>query len=219
MINKYSGSGIIPIIKHNKKIYFVLFSSGKNLITDAGGKIENNNSIASTALRELFEESCGLFNIDENTLNKKSKHIDVVNPIKDNEFYNKLYRVYFIFIDIYLPDILQYYNNLKKIKLYDFNPFAETFGIHLISLDWIHYYNNDIYMNTHTDKLKLLNIRLKIIMSNIIDKYNNLDNFYYNISKKIKLIKIKQKIIYINTYSYKNNSAINIKDIITYILS
>jgi hypothetical protein len=71
-------------------------------------------------------------------------------------------------------------------------------------------------MNTHTDKLKLLNMRLSIIMSTIIDIYGDLDNFYNIINKKIKKIKLNKKLINIDTYSYKNNNKINVDNIITF---
>jgi len=213
----YTGAGVIPIILYNDKPYFILFSCGKGVITDAGGTIEYNDSIEQTALRELFEESCGIININENDLKKKSVYFDIINNNKNNEFYKKLYRIYFILIgNINLSDLLHYYVNLKKFKKFDRNPFTETYGIHLINLDWIHYYNNDIYMNTHTDKIKLLNNRLKIIMKNIMNKFGNLDNFYNIVNKKIKKINLKQKKINIDTYSYKNNSKIKVNDIITY---
>ena len=216
-MNNYSGSGIIPIITYNKKVYFILFSSGKNLISDAGGTLEDNNSISKTAIRELFEESCGLINITEEDLQTKSIFIDIINPDKNHIFYKKIYRAYFILIkNIDLSDLMNYYNNLKKFKPYDRNPFAETYGIHLIKLDWIHYYKNTIYMNTHTDKLKLLNMRLSIIMSTIIDIYGDFDNFYDKIIKKIQKIKLKQKKINVNTYSYKDNTSIRVNNIITY---
>jgi hypothetical protein len=216
-MNNYSGSGIIPIITYNKKVYFILFSCGKGLISDAGGTIESNDSIEQTAIRELFEESCGIININDKDLEKKSVYLDIFNQNKNNEFYKKLYRAYFILIDnINLSELLHYYVNLKKFKPYDRNPFTETYGIHLIKLDWIHYYNEYIYMNTHTDKLKLLNMRLSIIMSTIIDIYGDFDNFYDKIIKKIKKIKLNKKLINIDTYSYKNNSKINVNNIITF---
>jgi hypothetical protein len=218
-MNKYfSGAGIIPIIIYNDAPYFILFSCGKGLISDAGGTIELNDSIEQTAIRELYEESCGIININDKDLEKKSVYLDIINQDKNNEFYKKLYRAYFILIDnINLSDLLHYYVNLKKFKPFDRNPFTETYGIHLIKLDWIHYYNDNIYMNTHTDKLKLLNMRLSIIMSTIIDIYGDLDSFYNIINNKIKKIKLNKKLINIDTYSYKNNNKINVDNIITFI--
>lgn len=216
-MNQYCGAGVIPIIKLNKKMYFILFSSGKNLITDAGGTIEKNKSILSTASRELMEESCGIINVDISTLENNSIYFDIINSNKNNKFYNKLYRIYFILIEnIDLYDLMNYYVNLKKFKKYDFNPYTETFGIHLISFDWIHFYNDKIFMNTHLDKLKQLNERLQIIISNIIDKYEDLDKFNKYLIKKIKFIKLKKNIINISTYSYKTHKKINVDNIITY---
>lgn len=217
MNNDYTGAGVIPIILYNDKPYFILFSCGKDIITDAGGTIENNDSIEQAALRELFEESCGIIHINEKDLEKKSVYLDINNNNKNNEFYKKLYRIYFILIgNINLSDLLNYYVNLKKFKHFERNPFSETYGIHLINLDWIHYYDEQIYMNTHTDKLKLLNNRLKIILEKIMDNFDNLDNFYNIISKKIKKINLTKKLINIDTYSYKNNSKIKVNDIITF---
>jgi len=107
-MNKYfSGAGIIPIIIYNDNPYFILFSCGKGLISDAGGTNESNDSIEQTAMRELFEESCGIININDKDLEKKSIYLDIFNQNKNNEFYKKLYRVYFILIDnIVLSDLL-----------------------------------------------------------------------------------------------------------------
>jgi hypothetical protein len=216
-MNAYTGAGVIPLIKFNKKIYFILFSSGKNIISDAGGTIDKNESILSTAIRELKEESCGIININENTLKNNSIYFDVLNNNKNNKYYNKLYRIYFILIDnIDLYDLMNYYSNLKKFKQYDFNPYVETFGIHLISLDWIHYYNNQIYMNTHTNKIKKLNNRLELIISHIIDKYDNLDTFYKKIIKKLKFIHLDKCLINITTYSYKTYKKIYVDNLISY---
>ena len=71
-------------------------------------------------------------------------------------------------------------------------------------------------MNTHTDKLKLLNNRLKIILEKIMDNFDNLDRFYNIISKKIKKINLTKKLVNIDTYSYKNNSKIKVNNIITF---
>jgi len=212
MNSKYTGAGIIPIIIYNKIPYFILFSSGKGIISDAGGTIENKDNLEDSAIRELFEESCGIIKISKNDLLKNSVYIDIINNHD-----KQLYRSHIIFINkIDLSDLLNYYTNLKKFKKFDRNPFTETYGIHLIKIEWIHYYNNDIYMNTHTDKIKLLNNRLKIIMKNIMNKFGNLDNFYDIVNKKIKKINLKQKKINIDTYSYKNNNKIYVDDVITY---
>ncbi len=70
------GSGILPIIKHNNKYYYIMFKSRfRNVIEDSGGKQEGNSRRAS-AIRELFEESSGtisLFNISEHDYNKMVK--------------------------------------------------------------------------------------------------------------------------------------------------
>jgi len=47
----YSGSGVIPITIIDNKPYFILFGLNKNILTDAGGKIEGINSIIKTASR------------------------------------------------------------------------------------------------------------------------------------------------------------------------
>jgi hypothetical protein len=52
-----------------------------------------------TASRELFEESSGLININENILKKNSVYLNIKNFDKNSKYYNKYYRVYFIIIE------------------------------------------------------------------------------------------------------------------------
>lgn len=64
----FSGGGVLPIITIEKEGLlldcFICFSSKKGIISDAGGKCDTGEDIMVTSRRELFEESCKLFDID-----------------------------------------------------------------------------------------------------------------------------------------------------------
>jgi hypothetical protein len=207
-MKQYSGSGIIPIIIIDNKPYFVLFYLKKNIVTDAGGRIEYNNSVLNTASRELFEESAGLINISENTLDSNSFYIDIKNE-------DKYYRSYIIIIDSINTD--DYYKNLNKINKFKFNPFSETHGIRLISLDYIDFINNDIIMHTNTDKIVILSKRTKHIIKKIYNKFDDFKIFFKKISKSLNIIKLNKTIISTESYEYASKKKIKIHDLITYI--
>ena len=218
---RYSGAGIIPIIIINKKSYFILFNSSKNLITDAGGKIESKHSILETASRELFEESCGLISINKNIIDKNSIFLDVKNLNKNSEYYNKYYRVYFIIIDN-IENINDFYKNFRKFKEFGFNPFVETFKINLIKLDKFDKFDKfdkldeKIIVYTINNEIRTLNDRLTRIYNLLLEKFNSINDFNNFIKKKIKPIVLQKKIISVKTYEYNTNKNIEINDVITY---
>lgn len=232
---KYTGSGVIPIIIIDKKTYFILFNSfarlitvgndfqiiskhknlSKQILTDAGGKIEDNKKPLETASRELFEESCGLININENTLKNNSVYFNIINYDKNSKYFNKYYRIYFIIIDN-IENLNDFYLNFKKFKKFSFNPFVETFKINLIKLNKFKKLENNIIVKTNNNENRILNQRLTRIYNLILNKFNNFDNFYKVIKTKINPIKLKKNIIDVKTYEYYTHRNIKVKNIITY---
>jgi len=213
---KYTGSGVIPIIILNKKVFFILFNSSAKLITDAGGKIEDNKKPLETASRELFEESSGLININENILKKNSVYLNIKNLDKNSKYFNKYYRVYFIIIDN-LEKLDDFYLNFKKFKEYGFNPFVETFKINLIKFNKFLKTEKNIIVKTINNDDRILNPRLTSIYNAILEKFNNFDSFYKVIESRINPIKLEKKIIEVKTYEYYTNRNIKVKNIITYL--
>ena len=212
---KYTGSGVIPIIIINKKTYFILFNSSVKLITDAGGKIEDNKTQIETASRELFEESSGLININFNILKKNSVYLNIKNLDKNSKYSNKYYIVYFIIIDN-IEQLDDFYLNFKKFKEFSFNPFVETFKINLIKFNTFSKTKNNIIVKTNNNEERILNPRLTMIYNVILEKFDNLDNFYKTIKPKLEPIKLEKKIIDVKTYEYYTKKNIKVNNIITY---
>lgn len=76
MNKKFSGGGMLPIVNIKDKLYFLTFSSKSGVLSDAGGKTDFGETIEKTCVREFYEESCKLFNI--NTLDiSNHKFIDI----------------------------------------------------------------------------------------------------------------------------------------------
>jgi hypothetical protein len=213
-MKKYSGAGVIPIILYKKKPYLILFMLNNGTITDAGGKIENNISVINTSVRELYEESAGLFNLQSEILNNNSVYFDI-------KYYDTYYRIYFIIFNNFdISNMNYYYYNLEKIKKNKFNPFSETRNIHLISLDYIHFIDNNkiILMNNHINQVFVLSNRTGEIIKKIYKKFTNLNDFYDSISKKINKINLQKKITNPISYTYEDHKKIKIHELITFFL-
>lgn len=63
MNTKFSGGGVLPIVRFKDRLYFLTFSSKRGVLSDAGGKCDFGESIETTCTREFYEESCKLFNV------------------------------------------------------------------------------------------------------------------------------------------------------------
>ncbi len=114
MNKNFSGGGILPIVDVKTKdgvvSCFITFSSYRGVISDAGGKVDINESIQKTCVREFFEESCMLFSINENNL-KDNNLIDVTCG-------STFYRVYLpkFSITINSLDFTKNYSEIKRQK-------------------------------------------------------------------------------------------------------
>jgi len=197
----YSGAGILPVIIINNNKYFVTFVSGKNLVTDAGGKLEKNDSILKTACRELYEESRGLINIREDVVNTNSIYIDVK---KDNKYY----RCYIILINDF--DIKYYYKNYKIINNFNYNPFSETYGIKLLRLNKLYYDKDDNMFMRDIDNKK---IKISMRLNNIITRIKN-----KNLVLTINPINLNKTTTSIKTYEYYTNKIIKLNNLTTFSL-
>ena len=218
----YSGAGVIPITIIDNKPYFILFELNKNILTDAGGKIEGNISIIKTASRELFEESAGLINIDDNILDKNSVYLNIKN--KDT-----YYRCYFIIIKFQDNHLEKTYNdNLDKINKFKFNPFSETKNIKLISLENTDFINNSVLINSKLNNKVNNKVNSKLNYNYLIKRTKDIFikihkkcfdfNDFYNKIKKLQIIKLNKKNITINTYEYNSFKQITIDNLTTYFI-
>jgi hypothetical protein len=114
MNKNFSGGGILPIVDVKTKdgvvSCFITFSSYRGVISDAGGKVDINESIQKTCVREFFEESCMLFSINENNL-KDNNLVDVTCG-------STFYRVYLpkFSITINSSDFTKNYLEIKRQK-------------------------------------------------------------------------------------------------------
>ncbi len=114
MNKNFSGGGILPIVDVKTKdgviSCFITFSSYRGVISDAGGKVDINESIQKTCVREFFEESCMLFSINENNL-KDNNLIDVTCG-------STFYRVYLpkFSITVNSSDFTKNYSEIKRQK-------------------------------------------------------------------------------------------------------
>ena len=114
-------AGILPIAFHDGKIYFLYGRETKDYKgrdsgkwSDFGGAREKNESLKTTAIREGFEETSGLFG-DENSIkhlvNKKT-----IVKLTINNFTTYIVEVPY---DKDIPDKYdKMYKNIKKNKYY-----------------------------------------------------------------------------------------------------
>ena len=122
----FSGAGIVLVEKYKnrnnrnkKELVVILFrNSWTGLYEDIGGSIEKKDTnfpLLGTAIREAFEESCGLINITNPKHIKNQKFVDL------HSYHS--YRSYFIGIKNfrkkdYLYNLRKIKNNVKKFPKY-----------------------------------------------------------------------------------------------------
>lgn len=220
-----SGTGIIPVIKSlDDKYYFVLFKSivrknySINPIEDAGGKYEGN-SIKLSAIRELKEESCLLFNLEN--IQEKESILQLNKILTEFSFANENYRDYYVSHFVYLEnkssgyfdfEILRndYENNLKNFWKNGFSVYTENKDIVFIPLEAIEDIKSE-YIKDYTGLEHLLYKRTYQIFGNLNKNYNLKDFINKLIEKPISLNRIeldnfnysKEKITNLITYDAK----------------
>ncbi len=111
-VGKFSGGGVLPIINIKKDGIdtpcFVVFSSNRGVLSDAGGKVDIGEPIQKTCTREFYEESCKLFSLDHQLITEH-KHIDLTCG-------STYYRVYFPLIDFGV-DKSEFTSNREALKM------------------------------------------------------------------------------------------------------
>jgi hypothetical protein len=110
--DKFSGGGVLPVVNIEKDGVnipcFIVFSSNRGVLSDAGGKVDPGEDIQKTCTREFYEESCKLFSIDDQLI-INHKYIDInCGPT--------YYRTYFPLIDFGV-DKSDFSNNRSILKL------------------------------------------------------------------------------------------------------
>jgi hypothetical protein len=221
MKKKCTGSGIIPIIKSlDNKYYLVLFKSIirkkylTNSIEDAGGEYEGGN-IKISAIRELKEESCLLFNL-ENMQNKNSilylnKILSKFNIVNEN-FNNEYYVSHFVYLENKTTECFnletlrnEYMNNLKNFWKDGFSVYTENKDIIFIPLDTLFNKNNIEHVKDYLGKEYILFERTYSIFKNLKNDYNEKD-FFNELIKNPIILEKKD----INNYKYYKGNANNI---------
>lgn len=164
-IKDISAAGIILYFEENNEKYFIVkknkyhkydkesrtyyVTSNKSEYGDFGGKCEVEEHPLQSAIRELYEESLGIFKLDINeVINKKVKYFDIIN-----EKNNKNYRLYLIKIvkKNYIESFTKAYkrynvirNNMDNIKFKHLHlyKYDDTYTItYITSKQFINYIN------------------------------------------------------------------------------
>ena len=158
---KFSGGGVLPIINIKKNGIdvpcFVVFSSNRGVLSDAGGKVDPGEVIEKTCTREFYEESCKLFSLDHQLITDH-KFIDLTCG-------DTYYRVYFPLIDFQIEksNFTSNRNALKMKKTFKF--YLEKNEMVFIPVEnktWrVNPESNKIYTITDVDgNVRLVNRRL-----------------------------------------------------------
>lgn len=91
-----------------KRLYFLVGTDKKDLLSDFGGKMEKGEDIFDTCAREYYEESSGLLgSLDQIKKQMKS------DAVKTHFVVCKCYKIYLLKID-YHADLPKQYDSLKK---------------------------------------------------------------------------------------------------------
>lgn len=157
----FNGAGILPIIKYNNEYFFIIFKSGLQsrlfkrndkidfLYDDAGGSInKGEKDVLNIAIRELFEESSGLINLENY---KKELKDSIIIDIENNK---KIYRCYICLL------------NIQKFKLDYFKENLERFNKNLVG--------KLLSMYNENTKINLLSVNFNLRKTNYEDKTNNI---------------------------------------------
>lgn len=103
-------SSVLPYVKHDDKIYFLLGVYEKNNdITDIGGGVKANENNIEGALREFLEETKGVIKLDSNSLEKSLF-------FHNNESRNKSMSCFYTEVPIMYYKFINHINKLFKQK-------------------------------------------------------------------------------------------------------
>ncbi len=211
----YTGSGIIPIIKDNNNIYYIILfkssirkSNSETLIEDAGGGFEGID-IKKSAIRELKEESSLLFNLEQldnnNNNNKLEKVMSKVNFTIT--YMNKNYLSYLVYLesnDFNFEGLTKdFKSNMRNFWKNGFSYYTENKDIIFIPIQNIRNIKEN-KITDYLDKEYFLFNRTMLILNKLLQSDN--------LEKLVKYI-IKNKIIIkktlIDDYEYGKKYKIN----------
>jgi hypothetical protein len=105
-------SSILPISVYKNKIYFLFgkeneYEDSAKGFSDFGGRVESNETIGSTYLREGSEELCGFLG-DENDIRKLIKKNGGTYNLSHNDYHVHMFHLK------YDSNLIEYYNNTHK---------------------------------------------------------------------------------------------------------
>lgn len=199
---KTCGSGII--YKDINSPYILLGQEKKRkriFWSDFGGKMENNESIWQTAVRETKEETIGLIKFDEKISKIKPKHMHKCYYMTHNVTFYKYKVMYLKKYIIYLIEG-DFFNSSKNIKI-DFNKrkrFAFTYQEQeKQEISWLNLYHLIRKNDTYRLGFRCRDILYFLFHSKYFRKYKN--NMYYHSEHSTKQnqlqeLRRKQRFVY-----------------------
>lgn len=172
---KKHSCGALLFTIHNNEVYIVLGMEKNDWFPFKGTK-EPNESLHETAIREVYEETCGIVKLD-------NIYLDCVYSTK-----RKYYYIGLVFVNI---DVLNKFhkkrNECKKMDINN-NPFLEKSSIKLFNINKLHFYNfhniSLIPINYYKNFLFDLQKRINNLSFNIDMSNNYLKMTYPTNSKK-----------------------------------
>lgn len=172
----FSGAGVLIFQDDN----ILLFRERKSKrYTEPGGKFDKkHDNIEDTAIDELYEETCCLFDI--RNIEKRNNYVDI-EYIK-----GYLYRLYIINIHDKIEDIEDTYKqNLKRlVQINAEKYYLETDDVVFVKVDDI-LKNNKNIIGDNGKKIKLRH-RVKMGVSALFDEIENIKPLNVTIKKIIK---------------------------------
>jgi hypothetical protein len=183
-----SGAGIVPYIKENNKIYFLLGLDGhrKTLgLTDFGGKADKGETLQEAAAREGHEETMGYFSKTSNNpgskanMNKGTKFFldRISNGLMCHRTGNGAYGTYFVNVSDIVKNRSKTISDLKKIR----NKMNKHSFKEKIDFKWVE--SNDLF-NANQGTRSHINNHL-VYTSNGIKFYGHFVNTLNNYTKNI----------------------------------
>lgn len=191
--NEKGGAGVLLFEEDN----MILFREKKEgVYTEPGGSfdVKKHNTIESTALDELFEETCGLFKSTK--IQSKKNHFELHFKEK------KSYRVYILDIPYIASLRKDFASNLKHLRVMNAKKiFLETDNVTRVNIDVLRNAVLNIGKKKHDD----LNKKHEVY---VVDKYGKEITLkrrtvrvlrkWFNLNKKITPKKIKKVRVFKN---------------------
>lgn len=199
---KTCGSGII--FKDTKNPFILLGQEKKRkkiFWSDFGGKVEKDESIWQTALRETKEETIGLIKFDERISKLKPKHIHKCFYMTHNVTF---YKCKIMYLKKYIIFLIEgdFYNTSKNIKN-DFNKrkkFAFSYQEQeKQEISWLNFYHLIKKNDTLRLGFRCRDILYFLLHTRHFTRYKNNKYFHSEYSTRqnqLEELKRKQKFVY-----------------------